>query len=108
MRYPYLPLIALIVSIINNFAYSMIQVLIGRAFDIISQPEWLPTALLVVAVGVFVAALALPHRDAPNPQLAAVVDLHLAQHPEIRGVITSGGNLGSGADGLLDPWKNSL
>jgi len=58
MRYPYLPLIALIAAIINNFAYSMIQVLIGRAFDIISQPEWLPTALLMVAVGVFVAALA--------------------------------------------------
>ncbi len=58
LRYPYLPLIALIAAIINNFAYSMIQVLIGRAFDIISQPEWLPTALLVVAVGVFVAALA--------------------------------------------------
>jgi ATP-binding cassette subfamily B protein len=58
MRYPYLPLIALITAIITNFAYSMIQVLIGRAFDIISQPEWLPTALLMVAVGVFVAALA--------------------------------------------------
>jgi ATP-binding cassette subfamily B protein len=58
IRYPYLPLIALLAAIVNNFAYSMIQVLIGRAFDIISQPEWLPSALLLVAIGVFVAALA--------------------------------------------------
>lgn len=58
MRFPLLPLIALVAAIINNFAYSMIQVLIGRAFDIISQPEWLSSALLLVAVGVFIAALA--------------------------------------------------
>jgi ATP-binding cassette subfamily B protein len=57
MRYPYLPLIATAASVINNFAYSIIQVLIGRAFDIIIQPEWLTTALLAVAIGILVASV---------------------------------------------------
>ena len=57
MRYPYLPLIAIAASVINNFAYSIIQVLIGRAFDIITQPEWLTAALLAVAIGILVASV---------------------------------------------------
>ncbi len=53
LRYPILPLIALIAAIINNFAASYVQVLIGRAFDLISTPDWLTTALVGIAVTVF-------------------------------------------------------
>jgi len=56
MRYPLLPLVAIAASVINNFAYSMIQVFIGRAFDLIVQPDWATTALLALAVAVFLAA----------------------------------------------------
>jgi len=56
MRYPLIPLAILTGAILNNVAYSMIQILIGRAFDLITQPEWPVNALLLLAVGVFVAA----------------------------------------------------
>jgi ATP-binding cassette subfamily B protein len=58
MRYPYLPLVATIAAIINNFAYSMIQVFVGRAFDLISTPAWATQALFALALGVFLAAVA--------------------------------------------------
>ena len=35
LRYPSLPLILIITAVANNFAYSTIQVFVGRAFDII-------------------------------------------------------------------------
>ena len=57
MRYPLVPLAILAGSILNNVAASSIQLLIGRAFDLITQPEWPVNALLLLAVGVFVAAL---------------------------------------------------
>ncbi len=56
LRYPHLPIIALVAAVINNFAHSFIQVFIGRAFDLISMPNWETAALLALAVGVFVAA----------------------------------------------------
>ncbi len=56
MRYPLLPLVATGAAVINNFAYSFIQVFIGRAFDLIIQPTWETTALLALAIAVFVAA----------------------------------------------------
>lgn len=57
MRYPLLPLIAIAGSVINNFAYSFIQIFIGRAFDLLIQPNWATTALLALAIAVFVAAV---------------------------------------------------
>ena len=57
IRYPYLPLIAVAAAVVNNFAYSMIQVFVGRAFDLISTPAWETQALLVIALGVFLAAV---------------------------------------------------
>ena len=45
MRYPYLPLIALVAAVVNNFAYSTIQILVGRAYDLISTPGWATEAL---------------------------------------------------------------
>src|SRR5690606_33716172 len=43
-------------AVINNFAYSYIQVLIGQGFDVISQPDWEVQALLRVALWMFAAA----------------------------------------------------
>lgn len=37
IRYPLLPLLLIISAVINNFAYSNIQVFVGRAFDVISN-----------------------------------------------------------------------
>lgn len=56
IRYPALPLAVLVAAILNNYAYSYIQVFIGRAFDLIVQPGWATAALLALAVGAFVAA----------------------------------------------------
>lgn len=56
MRYPLIPLTILATAILNNLAYGTIQILIGRAFDLITQPEWPVNALLLLAAGVFVAA----------------------------------------------------
>ena len=49
-RYPYFPLLALLAAILNNFFYSEIQVVIGRSFDLISQPAWTRAALLALAL----------------------------------------------------------
>jgi len=57
LRYPALPLIALIASVINNFATGYIQVIIGRTFDMISEPGWEVSALAMLTLGVVVAAL---------------------------------------------------
>ena len=58
LRYPYLPLIAFFAAVVNNFAYSTIQILVGRAFDLISTPGWATQALAALALGVFLAAVA--------------------------------------------------
>ena len=56
-RYPLLPLAMLVMAIVNNFAYSYIQVFVGRAFDLITSPQWETTALLWLAFGAVGAAL---------------------------------------------------
>ncbi|MCA9943012.1 MAG: ABC transporter ATP-binding protein [Anaerolineales bacterium] len=58
MRYPWLPLLVTIASIINNFAASFVQVFIGRSFDLISLPNWEVSALLALALAVFGAVAA--------------------------------------------------
>lgn len=57
LRYPVLPLIALVASVVNNFATGYIQVIIGRTFDMISEPGWEVSALAMLTLGVVVAAL---------------------------------------------------
>ncbi|MFN2187896.1 MAG: ABC transporter ATP-binding protein [Candidatus Promineifilaceae bacterium] len=57
LRYPALPLIALAAAIINNYATGYIQVIIGRVFDLISEPTWEVQALVLLTLGVVVAAL---------------------------------------------------
>ncbi len=56
LRYPMLPLLVTITAVINNYAYSFVQVFIGRAFDLISQPDWTTSALLALAVSVLATA----------------------------------------------------
>jgi ATP-binding cassette subfamily B protein len=41
LRYPLFPLIAIVAAVVNNLAYSLIQVWIGRAFDLVTSPGWL-------------------------------------------------------------------
>jgi len=47
----------LLAAVFNNFAYSYIQVLIGRAFDLITTPGWEVSALLALALGVVATAI---------------------------------------------------
>ena len=57
MRYPIFPVVAIAAAILNNFAYSYIQILIGRAFNLITSQPWATTALLAIAAGVGLAAV---------------------------------------------------
>ena len=56
-RYPLLPLAMLLMAVFNNFAYSYIQVYIGRAFDLITSPQWETRALAWLALGAMGAAM---------------------------------------------------
>ena len=58
MRYPLFPLAALLVAALNNVAFSYIQIYTGRAFDLISTPDWPTRELLLLALGVLGAAIA--------------------------------------------------
>jgi len=58
LRYPIFPVIAIVAAVANNYAYSNIQLLIGRAFNLITSAGWEATALLALALGVGGAALA--------------------------------------------------
>jgi len=48
-RYLWLPLAMFLTAVINNFAYSYIQIFVGQAFDLISTPNWQSSALLWIA-----------------------------------------------------------
>ena len=50
LRYPQFPLGMLLAAVLNNFFYSSVQVNIGRAFDVITAPDWTSGALLAVAL----------------------------------------------------------
>ena len=57
LRYPLLPLIMGIAAVGNNFAYSYIQVFVGRAFDLISTSGFLFSALLPIILGILACAV---------------------------------------------------
>ncbi len=57
LRYPLFPLVTLLAAILNNLAYSYIQVFIGRGFDLITSPGWRTTDLLALALGVMGSAI---------------------------------------------------
>ena len=53
MRYPWLPLLVIVASVINNFAAGFVQIFIGRSFDLISVPDWETAALFALALSIF-------------------------------------------------------
>ncbi len=55
-RYPWLPIVVLVTAVINNFAYSYSQVIIGEAFDLITTPNWAVQSLLLLALAALLAA----------------------------------------------------
>lgn len=57
IRYPWLPVAMVLMAIINNFAYSYIQVFVGHAFDLVTGPDWTAAALGAIALGAIGAAL---------------------------------------------------
>lgn len=57
LRYPLFPLITVVAAILNNLAYSYIQVFIGQGFDLITSPGWRTAELLTIALGVVGSAI---------------------------------------------------
>jgi ATP-binding cassette subfamily B protein len=56
-RYTALPAVMVMAAVFNNSCYSGIQVLTGRAFDLVTTPGWAPTDLLQVALTVVALAV---------------------------------------------------
>ncbi len=56
-HYWYLPALALIATVFNNFAASYIQVLIGRGFDLLNTAGWTTRSLLLLALAIFASAV---------------------------------------------------
>lgn len=57
LRYPLFPLGGLAGVVLNNFAYSYIQVFIGEAFDLVRSTGWPVAALARIAFFIFGAAV---------------------------------------------------
>ncbi len=57
IRYPFLPLLLIISAVVNNFAYSNIQVFVGRAFDVISKAGFQTADLMFPVMVILVSAL---------------------------------------------------
>ncbi|MDF1514028.1 MAG: ABC transporter ATP-binding protein [Anaerolineae bacterium] len=58
VRYPVFPVLNILAAVVNNFAYSSIQVFVGRGFDLISQAEWSTQALGALALSLMGTAAA--------------------------------------------------
>jgi ATP-binding cassette subfamily B protein len=56
MRYPILPLALVVCAVANNYAYSSIQVFVGRAFDVIRVQNFETFSLLLPVFGIVAAA----------------------------------------------------
>jgi ATP-binding cassette subfamily B protein len=57
IRYPIFPLGTILTAVLNNWAYSYRQILVGRGFDLVTTPGWERSALLTLALGVAAAAI---------------------------------------------------
>lgn len=57
MKYPLLPFIVIIMTIVNNLAYSNIQLYIGKSFDKIISPNWIISDLLILAAVIIMSAV---------------------------------------------------
>ena len=58
IRYPLFPLANILLAILNNWAYSYRQILIGRGSDLILTPGWATSELLMLAFAVMGSAVA--------------------------------------------------
>ncbi|MCK5005916.1 MAG: ABC transporter ATP-binding protein [Spirochaetia bacterium] len=56
MRYPLLPLVLIAGAVVNNFAYSYIQVFVGRAFDVILVSGFQLSALVIPIIAILASA----------------------------------------------------
>lgn len=56
LRYPIFPLLMFLAAVGNNYAYSYVQIFVGRAFDLITGSDWTQAALIGAALSVLVAA----------------------------------------------------
>ncbi len=56
LRYPLFPIIMILASIGNNYAFGQVQVFVGRAFDLITGVDWTRDDLLRAALFIFAAA----------------------------------------------------
>jgi ATP-binding cassette subfamily B protein len=57
IRYPLLPLMLIVSGIVNNYAYSNIQVFVGRAFDVISNAGFQLAELMIPVIVILASAL---------------------------------------------------
>jgi ATP-binding cassette subfamily B protein len=57
LRYPLFPIIIILAAVANNFVYSYIQIFVGRAFDLISSPGFILSALKTPVLGILACAL---------------------------------------------------
>ncbi len=57
MRYPLFPLILVVGAVLNNMAYSQVQINVGRGFDVITTPGWTGPMLLAVALSTLWATI---------------------------------------------------
>ena len=57
IRYPLLPLLLIFSAVFNNFAYSSIQVFVGRAFDVISAAGFQLSDLVYPVIAILALAL---------------------------------------------------
>ena len=55
-QYAWLPAAAILAAVVNNFAASYIQVLIGRGFDLLNTPGWTTRSLALLALTIFLTA----------------------------------------------------
>jgi ATP-binding cassette subfamily B protein len=57
IRYPIFPLAMILTAILNNWAYSYNQILLGRAADLIITPDWQSSKLLMIALSMMGLAI---------------------------------------------------
>jgi ATP-binding cassette subfamily B protein len=57
IRYPLLPLMLIVSGVVNNYAYSNIQVYVGRAFDVISAAGFQLAELMIPVMVILASAL---------------------------------------------------
>ncbi|MGD9345318.1 MAG: ABC transporter ATP-binding protein [Candidatus Aminicenantes bacterium] len=57
MRYPFLPMVIIIGAVATNYAYSNIQLYVGRAFDVISEAGFQIDALMLPVIVIILSAI---------------------------------------------------